>query len=333
MLDKAESVRTLYRKIAEVSGNLSTRKIKEIELIDFSDIDIFCNLSRNNNIRITADRLNISDRTIHRAISKINSSAGQKMMCTTPPSNAQLTEIGKIVLPDFLSILYLAREIEALSHAPANCAIKIGILTFGKGSILPFSISAYHKRNPHVAIRTVSGEFEVLTQLLRSGEIGAIFGVLRSPDMTPDLEQVVISQQRLAIVARADHPILKAKAQGICIADLAPFPWVMADETSPVREAFEVSYRLNGLPPPVPAIETMELEVIFGKLEMSDALTVLCHADYSRLKQFAEVPAIDFAGSVPVGLTVKSKNSVNTNLQLLVHFIGQRLQELGHLVE
>lgn len=75
------------------------------------------------------------------------------------------------------------------------------------------------------------------------------------------------------LVAGAAHPL--AARSGLTLADLAPYPWVLSREGTPLRQALETFFSAHGQAIPEPAVETGDLALLRGLLIEGRMLTVL----------------------------------------------------------
>ena len=108
---------------------------------------------------------------------------------------------------------------------------------------------------------------------LRSGEIDFILGALRDAAATRDLEQEGLFDDRIAVIARAGHPL--ARARRLDFDRLRQAAWVLSRQGSPSRELLERFFAAAHERPPVPRVETGDLAVLRGLLLESDMLTAI----------------------------------------------------------
>jgi LysR family transcriptional regulator of gallate degradation len=83
-------------------------------------------------------------------------------------------------------------------------------------------------------VTTEESPYDMLAAALRSGDIDFIFGALRSAADAKDLQQEALFDDRISVIARAGHPLARAKR--IDFDTLRRATWVLSRNGSPSRE-------------------------------------------------------------------------------------------------
>ena len=115
---------------------------------------------------------------------------------------------------------------------------------------------------------------------------------LRGPAEAKELEQAPLFEDRLSVIARADHPLTRVKR--IDFDTLRSATWVLSRHGSPSRELFESFFSDARQPPPVPAVETGDLAVLRGLLLESDMLTAISAHQLRYEIRDGSLVALDF---------------------------------------
>jgi LysR family transcriptional regulator, regulator for genes of the gallate degradation pathway len=179
-------------------------------------------------------------------------------------------------------VLHLKRAFAEVRHAVADIdalrgrtqgTVTVGALPLGRTRLLPEAIAALVDAWPGLRVATVEGTFESLSAGLRSGDIDFILGALRPAEAARDFEGIGLARNRLAIIARRDHPL--ARRRRLRPNDLASARWVLSRASTPNRTLFERAMRARGLAPPNVVVETSDLAVMRGVLVQSDLLTAI----------------------------------------------------------
>jgi len=152
-------------------------------------------------------------------------------------------------------------------------SVVVGALPLSRTRVLPQAIAALLRKHPRVHVSTVESPYETLAAALRSGDVDFIIGALRPPEQARDLVQEPLFEDRIALVARAGHPL--ARRRRITFADLQCARWVQSRRGAPARELFELSFARSGQIAPQPAVETGDLALLRGLLQASDMLTAI----------------------------------------------------------
>jgi LysR family transcriptional regulator of gallate degradation len=152
-------------------------------------------------------------------------------------------------------------------------SVLVGALPLSRTLVLPAAISALLAEHPRVHVATVESPYEALAAALRSGEVDFILGALRPEAEARDLVQEPLFDDRMSLIARADHPL--AAVPRIGFAQLQRAGWVLSRRGSPSRELLERFFHHEGQSAPEPAVETGDLALLRGLLLQSDMLTAI----------------------------------------------------------
>ncbi|RZL89229.1 MAG: LysR family transcriptional regulator [Variovorax sp.] len=186
------------------------------------------------------------------------------------------TPAGEIVAFYFKRVLAELRHVGpdiAASEGTLQGSVTVGALPLGRTQILPLAIASLLARHPRLHVATVESPYDALAASLRSGDIDFIVGALRSADEATDLQQDALFEDRLSVIARADHPLTRAARIGFDA--LRQATWALSRHGSPSRELLERFFSDARQAPPIPAVETGDLAVLRGLLLESDMLTAI----------------------------------------------------------
>ena len=186
------------------------------------------------------------------------------------------TTAGEVVAFSFRRVLAELRHIGpdvAASEGTLQGSVHVGALPLGRTRILPLAIAALLARHPQLHVTTDESPYAALAAALRSGDLDFIFGALRSAEDAKDLQQEALFDDRISVIARAGHPL--ARARRIDFATLRRATWVLSRHGSPSRELLVRCFAAARQAPPQPAVETGDLAVLRGLLMESDMLTAI----------------------------------------------------------
>jgi len=213
----------------------------------------------------------LSQPALHRAVRDL------EQVCGAPIADRQgrgvaLSPAGRRIARGIrLAAAEIAAGIADLSADPDDAGrIAIGAMPLCRALVLPHAIAAFVGGRPRAALDVVEGSWRELVEPLRDGRIDLMIGALR-PEPPAGLEQRALFEDRLAVVARAGHPL--AATPSPTTADLRRFGWIVGQPQTPLRAHWETLFA-DGAPPPTP-IECGSVMVIRGVLAASDLLTLL----------------------------------------------------------
>lgn len=158
---------------------------------------------------------------------------------------------------------------EVRPDASLGGRLVIGAMPLSRARLVPSAIARLMAEAPLATMDVVEGSWRELVEPLRDGRIDLMIGALR--DTSPaGLEQRPLIEDRLAIVARAGHPLAGEEAPDH--AALARYPWIVGSAHSPLRAHWEELFGGQEVRAP---IECGSVMTIRGILTESDCLTLL----------------------------------------------------------
>jgi LysR family transcriptional regulator, regulator for genes of the gallate degradation pathway len=211
---------------------------------------------------------------LHRAISDIERLSGLPM-AVRQGRGIRLTE-GAAALAR--SARLAVREIEAgvdeiaaLQGRPEG-RVAVGAMPLARARLLPGALAALHRERPTVQVSVVEGPYPELLSRLRDGDLDLLIGAMRQPPPADDVVQRPLFEDRLVIVAAADHPLAQSTPT---LEDLAAYPWVLAPEGTPLREHWRAMFAERQAGPPPVAVDCSSVVAIRGLLLEGPWLTLL----------------------------------------------------------
>jgi LysR family transcriptional regulator of gallate degradation len=256
-------------------GERSGRKVGGIEaLLNERRLQAAALLAEIHYMPGVAHALGTSQSAISQAITRLEDMLGQPLFLRTAHGMLP-TDAGRRWIERFERVLAELRHIPEDLAALAGVVrgvVTIGALPLARSQFLPLAITAVQARHPHLVVRSLESPYDELTASLLSGRIDFILGALR-PLTGGAFASEVLFEDRVALVARAGHPLAAKKR--IAMSDLERFPWVLSRAGTPLREQFERFFQSEHAVPPTPAVETGDLALVRGLLLSSDMLTAL----------------------------------------------------------
>jgi LysR family transcriptional regulator of gallate degradation len=149
----------------------------------------------------------------------------------------------------------------------------VGTLPFSTGELLSETVDQVLRAHPGVRVTIIDGTYGALLHQLRQADIDLIVGALRPSLPGTDLQQEMLFPDRLAIVARARHPLTRQPA--LAWRDLRDAAWIMPMPDTPAQTAFEQALAVGGIGLPVDALRVNSALMMQAMLAQSDRLALM----------------------------------------------------------
>jgi len=177
-------------------------------------------------LKKAAGQLEISQPALSTSMDRFEKSLGEKLLKRSS-AGVTPTSLGKLL---YAHARLIREELERADRRVtepldrAEDAIAFGTLPSLATSIVPSAVCRWREKHDKTTLRVVErNQLELLLTLLR-GEVDFIIAQTECFGFVEGMMQRVLFRDRLHIMARSDHPILKVAAPSW--ADLAEFPWV-----------------------------------------------------------------------------------------------------------
>lgn len=260
------------------------------------------------NFTLAARSLGHAQPTVHRAISQLETEAGQELF--------ERRRNGLIASRASVKLAQAARLAFAeLEQAEADLAeidgrevgqIVVGALPMARSVLLPQAVAAFRIQRPHQPLRIVDGVYDDLLVGLRRGAIDFILGALRDPAPIGDVVQEPLFDDQLVCVVRPGHPLAEA---GALDADhLARQSWVVPREGTPSRARFDAFFTGSPGGGPVSVIEAGSILFMRELLARGDFIGCISEAQAVAEIANGTLQRLDVAGgwaNRPIGLTLR----------------------------
>ena len=225
-------------------------------------------------IEAAARRLDLAQPSLYRPARDLERELRRSLYHRTAQgvtTNTQGAELARRFQVAVREIEYGLEELHAAQGSVVS-RIVVGNIPHSGERVLSGAVDALLASYPTAHVQVVDGHYDVLLNDLRAGKLDLLFGVLRRPAWAIDVEEELLFDNPYVVVARAGHPLSRAKR--VTPRDLARYDWIMPEAGAPRRKAFEGMFA--GLPRlPRVSIEATSLSVYRSILAGSDRLTLM----------------------------------------------------------
>ncbi|CAN0461677.1 unnamed protein product, partial [Phaeothamnion confervicola] len=170
-------------------------------------------------------------------------------------------------------------EIE-IARGRIRSLIAIGVVPLSATHLLALAINDLLEEYPEASVSIAHGPYDPLLDDLRSARIDLLYGVLRLPSWSRDVQEEPLFFDSYVVVVRRGHPLTRLKR--LRLDDLANFDWIAPRAGTPRRQNMQRMFASSAKRPKI-AIETSSLSVQRALLLSSDRVTLL-----TRLEMDAE---------------------------------------------
>ncbi len=243
--------------------------------MDLRQLRQFLAAVEHRNLGRAADSLNLTTPALSKSLASLEAELGVRLVDRGPRG----------VTPTVFGAS-LARHAKAMAaeerHARADLArlqgaeqgrIAVGGTASAGSALLVRALAALSQARPGVHIDVVGGRHEALIEGLRDGALDLVVTGFGADAPDSDLDTHVLADDTYAVVARTAHPL--ARRRRVSLADLAPYPWVVASNIAEVIPGWARAFTDEGLDPPQAAIASDSYLFIKSVLGEGDFIAVL----------------------------------------------------------
>lgn len=278
------------------------------------------------NVGKVAASICVTQPAVSKSLAELEKGLGVKLFERTvrgvhpTPFGECLIRHARTVLAD----LTRARDELKSLKAGASGSLCIGALSTAAVAMVPRALAAFKQRAPGTTVLVRESTMETLLPELWSGNVDLIVGRLPDQRSVHGLEEKVLSEEAVTLVAGTHHPLARRKR--LRWPDLMAYPWVLPPVDTMLREPLERAFERHASPMPSNAIETLSLNIIRTYLELTDAIA--CLADhlahhYEKLGVLSilalELPKL----TRPVGIVWSRQRALSPSAKLMVNCLEQ----------
>ena len=128
---------------------------------------------------------------------------------------------------------------------------------------LPLALVRALGERPRLQVLLIGGFDEALLRTLRHGDLDFVVAELPA-DGTLDLAIEPLTSDVLGVCCRVDHPLFGR--QRVTLQALLAYPWALPANNAGARRKLEALFIGRGFDPPVPAVETESMALLFAIL-------------------------------------------------------------------
>jgi len=246
---------------------LSRLKLRQLKLL--------VAVAQEGNILRGSQILNIAQPAATKSIKELEEALGVQLF-ERSSRGVTPTLYGDVIIKHAKLILtqlrHASEELQSIESGLSG-RVFVGTLLAASPTLLPRSLALLRERRPGIAVTVIEGTIDKLMPSLRTGDLDVVLGRLPDFREREGLDQEVLYNEPIAIVAREGHP-LAAKAT-IDLSELAEQAWILPPPETSLRRQLMYAFRRTGIEPPVDAIESVSILTNHSLLRESDMLAAM----------------------------------------------------------
>lgn len=297
---------TLERTLVEIGLPADKQTLaNRISRVTRSQIRCHVAIAQCQSFSHAAAKIGISQASLHRAARDLERNLGVAIYRHTA-SGVVTTEAGQNLATGLLAA---SREIESAvddaraARGASHSKIAIGTPMLDPAPFLATVLGEFTRLYPDTSVQVGNRTFEDQRQLLRSGTLDFMIGVLKEQE--PGLKDEPLFTDRYTVAVRHGHPLTARKT--VRVEDLLDFDWVVPNQGAPRRIAFDQLFVPTGRLPKT-SIESHSLATIRATLVDSDRMAILTLSELAAEERMGLLTAIDIGPIRPspvIGVTTR----------------------------
>lgn len=234
-------------------------RVRHLRLLDL--------VARHGSLTAAAEHLGVSQPSATKLLQEME----QVLCCTLVDRNTRggvLTDSGQRALERVRPAINALELVpQAVLETPGQAVIRLGVLRLAGISMLPELVSRLRRDKQLPRLHLQEGAVPTLMEQLREGQIDCIIGRLEptyhnDPNVQLDITQLNNDPYELACAT--GNPW--GQCSQVDLSMLANEPWVLTPRTTNTRQAFEMAFMSQGIPAPVPLVESYSFHASFALL-------------------------------------------------------------------
>ncbi len=237
---------------------------------------VFMSLAVTGSETLTARQLNVSQSAVHQTLAQLEHLSDRSLFARSRQHGLRITEFGEQVLHKCklcLSELEQADEVLTSWSGQVRGRLVIGTLPFSTGPLLSKVVDRVMQALPGVKVTVVDGTYDALMQQLRQADLDVMLGALRADFSMQGLMQETLFVDRLAVVARSQHPLSGKKS--LRWRDLRCAQWIMPMPNTPAHRVFDQALQRGGIAAPASQLRVNSALMMQSLLLQSDRLAMM----------------------------------------------------------
>ena len=306
------------------AGNKAVRR-QNFELsVTASQLRNLIAIANTGSFTVAARSLGLSQPTVHRTARNLEAVAGMPFF-TARPSGVRLTAAADAFMRGAkLAQSELKQAVEDISRETGEeCGtFVLGSLPLARTAIVPKAIHAMVSTVEGFQVRVVEGRYAELLRSLREGDIDCLIGALRHPIPADDIEQELLFQDALAIVAHPSHPLVDQRM--VKLDETVEFPWIAPPKETPAGQYLFDTLQIHKRAESPVRVVSSSMAVLRGVLAEGHYVSVVSRHQINVEEALGTIAVLDvqLSGHIrDIGLTYRSDWTPTETQSLFIEYL------------
>ena len=306
------------------AGNKAVRR-QNFELsVTASQLRNLIAIANAGSFTVAARSLGLSQPTVHRTARNLEAVAGTPFF-TARASGVRLTAAADAFMRGAkLAQSELRQAIEDVSRETGeeHGTFVLGSLPLARTAIVPKAIHAMVSTVEGFQVRVVEGRYAELLRSLREGDIDCLIGALRHPIPTDDIEQELLFQDALAIVAHPSHPLVNQRM--VKLDETVEFPWIAPPKETPAGQYLFDTLQIHKRAESPVRVVSSSMAVLRGVLAEGHYVSVVSRHQINVEEALGTIAVLDvqLSGHIrDIGLTYRSDWTPTETQSLFIEYL------------
>lgn len=313
---------TQPRSPGSIADRITHSQIRALSSIAAADVEDVCKCAA------------ISKTSLHRAVRELERMTGLVLL-RQDAAGTSATEVGASLarkLKRALSEIELAVSEIASTAAADDVRLRVGAMPLTGSLIVAPVLNDLMQAFPSAHVEVQTAGRKALTDALRRGQIDIIVGLLCEPAEADLMVREPLVSLPYVVVSRPGHPL--ANKAEIGLADFDDYSWVVPNQNTVRRDAFDQFSRSLVVPPKVD-VQASSTSTISLLVSGSDRLGLMTRLEFENEKRNGAIVAIPYGPIEPMhwlGITRRpdwAPNAVQKSFIDLVHRKAARISRSG----
>lgn len=298
-------------------------RLRHLELLDA--------LGDTLNIHHAAPRLNLSQPATSKLLREVEDIYGTPLF-ERLPRGLRATAAGDVMIRWARILLYQTGESVAEARLVASGAtgrVRIGALPVAIPTLVNGVLQRVSTEFSDLVVTVTEGTNDMLLPALARNELDLVLGRLSADTGAAVYTSESLYDEPVSLVVRQKHPLLRKRH--VSVPDLATVKWILPPEMAPLRQQLEQVLAAQGLPRPVPRVETTSQMLVEILLNQTDGVAAMprCIARlYQSRGQLAILNLVLPINMPPVGMLLHAQQMPSPAVTSVISLIRRTAAEL-----